>query len=117
MESRFVSINNVIDSLFDNPLLKNLSFEAILRYTVRFINIVGIPQAYEDKYFHLITPRWGLVRMCLLRHRALPCANDIALSELFTIIIIFQPRLGNALRTGCAISLSPDRPVRSGAGK
>lgn len=46
---QYTSINRVLDDLTDHPLLRDLTLEQVIRYTVRFIQIQGFPMMYEDK--------------------------------------------------------------------
>lgn len=48
-EIRYISINRVLDSLHDHPMLSDLTLEQAVRYALRFISINGLPRMYEDK--------------------------------------------------------------------
>ena len=48
-EIRYVSIKRVLDNLLDHPMLRDLTLEQVVRYTIRFIGIHGYPKLYEDK--------------------------------------------------------------------
>lgn len=51
MAKQYISIKTVLDRLLRNNLLQGLSFESVIDYTLDFIDIVGIPSVYEDKFF------------------------------------------------------------------
>ncbi len=46
---KYINIKQVLDNLLDNPLLKDLSLERAVAYTVRFIQIVGMPAIFIEK--------------------------------------------------------------------
>ena len=48
-EIRYTSINRVLDSLLDHPMLADLSLEQAVRYTLRFMSLHGYPEFYQDK--------------------------------------------------------------------
>nr|DAO34817.1 MAG TPA: hypothetical protein [Crassvirales sp.] len=45
----YISIKQVLDDLLDHPLLQDLSFERVVNYTVHFLQIVGVPNEFEEK--------------------------------------------------------------------
>ena len=45
----YISIKQVLDDLLDHPLLQDLSFERAVNYVVHFIQIVGVPNEFEEK--------------------------------------------------------------------
>lgn len=48
-EVRYTSIKRVLDNLMEHPLLRDLTLEQVVRYTIRFIGIHGYSKFYEDK--------------------------------------------------------------------
>ena len=48
-EIRYTSIKRVLDNLHDHPMLGDLTLEQAVRYTVRFIELNGMPKLFEDK--------------------------------------------------------------------
>ena len=48
-EVQYTSIKRVLDNLLDHPMLRDLTLEQVVRYTIRFISINGFPKLYEDK--------------------------------------------------------------------
>lgn len=48
-ELQYTSIKRVLDNLTEHPLLRDLTLEQVVRYTVRFISIHGYPKLFEDK--------------------------------------------------------------------
>lgn len=45
----YISIKQVLDDLLDHPLLQDLSFERAVNYAAHFIQIVGVPNEFEEK--------------------------------------------------------------------
>lgn len=48
-EIQYTNIKRVLDNLLDHPLLRDLTLEQVVRYTIRFIGINGMPKLYKDK--------------------------------------------------------------------
>lgn len=48
-EIQYTSIKRVLDNLMEHPLLRDLTMEQAIRYTIRFIGLHGYPKLYEDK--------------------------------------------------------------------
>lgn len=46
---KYISIKQVLDDLLDHPLLKDLSLERAINYTIHFSRIVGMPRIFNDK--------------------------------------------------------------------
>ena len=46
---RYISIREVLDNILDHPMLKDVSFERAVNYTVHFMRIVGCPRMFEEK--------------------------------------------------------------------
>lgn len=46
---RYVSLKVVADQLHRNPLINGIAFEAIIDYTIDFLQIVGVPANFIDK--------------------------------------------------------------------
>lgn len=46
---RYISIKVLLDNILDHPLLKDVSFERAVNYTINFIRIVGMPKAFNEK--------------------------------------------------------------------
>lgn len=63
-EVRYTSINRVLDNLMEHPMLADITLEQVIRYTIRFISIVGMPKFFQDKL--------GLVKIKDFRGE-LPC--------------------------------------------
>lgn len=47
-EIQYISIKRVLDNLLDHPMLRDLTLDQAIRYTVRFIGINGFPKFYKD---------------------------------------------------------------------
>lgn len=45
----YISIRQIIDDLLDHPLLQDLTLERAINYAVHFIQIVGVPNGFEEK--------------------------------------------------------------------
>ncbi len=48
-EIKYTNIRRVLDNLHDHPMLSNITLEQVVRYTIRFIGIFGMPKLYQDK--------------------------------------------------------------------
>lgn len=48
-EIQYTSIKRVLDNLMEHPLLRDLTLEQVVRYTIRFIGLHGYPKLYTDK--------------------------------------------------------------------
>lgn len=46
---RYISLKQALDDILDHPLLRDVTFERAVNYTVHFIRIVGMPKAFEEK--------------------------------------------------------------------
>ena len=46
---QYTNIKRVLDDITDHPLLRDVTFEQVIRHTIRFIAINGYPQLYQDK--------------------------------------------------------------------
>lgn len=49
MTTNTISIKQIADNLRSHPLMNDLSLENIIRYTVDFIRILGIPDTFSEK--------------------------------------------------------------------
>lgn len=52
-EIQYTSIKRVIDNLMEHPLLRDLTLEQAVRYTIRFIGLFGFPKLYTDKIVNI----------------------------------------------------------------
>jgi len=48
-ELQYTNIRRVLDNLTEHPLLRDLTLDQVVRYTVRFISLHGYPKLYQDK--------------------------------------------------------------------
>lgn len=46
---KYVSIKRVLDNLLDHPLLRDVDLDQAIRYVIRFTQLHGYPQLYQDK--------------------------------------------------------------------
>lgn len=46
---QYTNIRRVLDDLTEHPMLRDLTLEQVIRYTLRFIALNGYPQLYQDK--------------------------------------------------------------------
>lgn len=46
---RYISLRQILDDILDHPMLKDVSFERAVNYTVHFMRIVGCPRMFEEK--------------------------------------------------------------------
>lgn len=49
MANRYISIKQVLDDILDHPLLKDVSFERAINYTVNFLRLVGCPNIFNER--------------------------------------------------------------------
>lgn len=45
----YISIKQILSDLLDHPLLQDLSLERAVNYAIHFIQIVGVPNEFEEK--------------------------------------------------------------------
>ena len=45
----YISIRQILDDLLDDDMMKGLSLERAVNYTVEFIKVVGVPRSFEEK--------------------------------------------------------------------
>lgn len=48
-EVQYTNIKRVLDNLTEHPMLRDLTIDQVVRYTIRFISIHGMPKLFEDK--------------------------------------------------------------------
>lgn len=48
-EIQYTNIRRVLDNLMDHPLLRDVTLEQAVRYTIRFISLHGYPRMFQDK--------------------------------------------------------------------
>lgn len=48
-EIQYTSIRRVLDNIMDHPLLRDVTLEQAVRYTIRFIGLHGYPKMFQDK--------------------------------------------------------------------
>lgn len=48
-EIQYTNIRRVLDNLLEHPLLRDLTLEQVVRYTIRFIGLHGLSKIYQDK--------------------------------------------------------------------
>lgn len=48
-EIQYTSINRVLDELMRHPMMRDLTLEQVVSYTVTFIGLHGLPRMYQDK--------------------------------------------------------------------
>lgn len=48
-EIQYTSIKRVLDNIMDHPLLRDVTMEQAIRYTLRFIGLHGYTHLYQDK--------------------------------------------------------------------
>lgn len=46
---QYTNIRRVLDDITDHPLLRDVTLEQVIKYTIRFISLHGYPQLYQDK--------------------------------------------------------------------
>lgn len=66
---KYISIKVVLDNILDHPMLRDVSFERAVNYTINFMRILGCPRMFEEKISLVNISNW---------RGALPCdLNDI----------------------------------------
>lgn len=48
-EIQYTNIKRVLEDIMDHPLLRDVTLEQVVRYTIRFISKHGYPKLYKDK--------------------------------------------------------------------
>lgn len=48
-EIQYTNIRRVLDNIMEHPLLRNVTIEQAVRYTIRFICLHGYPKMFQDK--------------------------------------------------------------------
>ena len=46
---KYITIQQILDNLLDNPLLSDLTLERVVNYTVRLMRKAGCPQLFDEK--------------------------------------------------------------------
>lgn len=46
---KYISLRQVLDDILDHPMLKDVSFERAVNYTVHFMRIMGCPRMFEER--------------------------------------------------------------------
>lgn len=49
MAETYVNIKYILDKIMQHPLLRDITFEQVVAYTVDFMRIVGVPNMFEEK--------------------------------------------------------------------
>lgn len=45
----YISINQIMDDILDHPMLEDISYDAAIKYAVRFIRKMGMPKLFDKK--------------------------------------------------------------------
>lgn len=64
MAEQYTSLKTIYDSLMRQRLLSGLSFEAVIDYTVDFMQIVGVPNMFINKVVTLSTDNYKIKLPC-----------------------------------------------------
>lgn len=94
-EFNWVSLHTVADRVLRHPLMQDVSFEAIIDYTLDFIWAIGLPVLYEDKTVELEVVDYRV---------ALP-------SDLVSIIQVMKDETGLSMRTSTGTFMQYDHDV------
>lgn len=62
--NNYVSINQVLSDILDHPMLKDVSFERVVNYTVTFMRILGCPRMFEEKTALVDIKEWRGMLPC-----------------------------------------------------
>lgn len=49
MKENLISINALVDELYEHPMLRSIPLDSIVRMSVSFMKIVGVPNMFENK--------------------------------------------------------------------
>lgn len=49
MAQQLTSIQDIMDELYIHPMLQNIPLETVIRYSVHFMRIMGVPDMFENK--------------------------------------------------------------------
>jgi len=49
MKESLISINELVDELYEHPMMRDIPLDYIVRKTVGFMKIVGVPNMFENK--------------------------------------------------------------------
>lgn len=49
MKEKLISINTIVDEVYEHPKLRSLPLDSIVRMTSRFMQLVGAPKMFENK--------------------------------------------------------------------
>lgn len=94
-EIQYTSIKRVLDNLMEHPLLRDLTFEQVIRYTIRFIGLHGYPKLYTEKREDVEIDNF---------RGMLPC-------DLESIIQVEDKRSGICLRSMTDTKMFSDKPI------
>lgn len=64
MAQQLTSIQDVMDELYMHPMLQNIPLESVIRYSIHFMRIMGVPDMFENK----------VEKICIKNYKGeLPC--------------------------------------------
>lgn len=49
MAQQLTSIQDIMDELYIHPMLQNIPLETVIRYSIHFMRIMGVPDMFENK--------------------------------------------------------------------
>lgn len=45
----YIDLKTILDDILDHPLLRDISFERAVNYTVHFLRIIGCPRMFTEQ--------------------------------------------------------------------
>lgn len=102
-EERLVNIRTVMSKLMRHPMLRGVTLDALVDYTIDFMRLVGVPRMFQEQ----------TAELCIRKYRAeLPC-------DYYKMVQVRDPKSKHCYRyAGDSFHLSEHKPVfgRYGSG-
>lgn len=94
-EIQYTSIKRVLDDLLDHPMLRDLSLDQVVRYTIRFISLNGFPKLYQNKETVLDIENYRAVLPCdlIAINQVKDCKTQICLRAMTDTFLPADKRL------------------------
>lgn len=82
MATAYISIKQIMDNILAHPLLRDLSLERAVNYSVEFLELVGCPKVYEEKLETLEIKDYKALLPCdFLEIIQVRCKNGLCLKS------------------------------------
>lgn len=63
MAEQYITLHVVHDRVAQHPLMSSIPFDAIVRYTVDFMRILGVPRVFVEKVAHETSDEHGRIKL------------------------------------------------------